>query len=517
MKRSVFRNRALPYLLVLPQIAVTVVFFFWPAFESLRLSLFRTSPFGDKTSFVGLENFRKLLTTPEYYQSIANTFVFASAVTAIGLGAGLFVAALATQKIRGLAAYRTAVLWPYGIAPPIAGIIFLFIFHPSYGVLPYWLGFVTSYEFNWLLKGWVAMALVILATAWTHVGYNIAFFLAGLLAIPTSVLEAASVDGAGAIRRFRSIIFPLLSPITFYLLVSAGGTFAAPARVAALPRVVEAPRRRAFDWGSVVVHALLLICVAVIAFPLYYAFVISTQTVQEVVARPPILRPSVHLLENYAEAWGRSHMPRLLWNSAIVAVVSALGKIAISMLSAFAIVYFNFRGKAIAFWLIFITLMLPVEVRIMSTYEVIGSLGWLNSYAGLTVPLMASATATFLFRQFYMTVPNELVEAAQLDGVGPLRFLWAFLLPLSWANIAALFVVLFIFGWNQYLWPLMITNTETMRVVVIGLQDLIPRTGTHVPEWNVMMAAAMMALLPPVAVILVMQRWFVKGLIETEK
>ena len=189
MKRSVFRNRALPYLLVLPQIAVTVVFFFWPAFESLRLSLFRTSPFGDKTSFVGLENFRKLLTTPEYYQSIANTLVFASGVTAIGLGAGLFVAALATQKVRGLAAYRTAVLWPYGIAPPIAGIIFLFIFHPSYGVLPYWLGFVTSYEFNWLLKGWVAMALVILATAWTHVGYNIAF----VLSFPLCALAACAL------------------------------------------------------------------------------------------------------------------------------------------------------------------------------------------------------------------------------------------------------------------------------------------------------------------------------------
>jgi sn-glycerol 3-phosphate transport system permease protein len=140
-------------------------------------------------------------------------------VTALGVGAGLFVAALATQKIRGLAAYRTAVLWPYGIAPPIAGIIFLFIFHPSYGVLPYWLSFVTSYEFNWLLKGWVAMALVIAATAWTHVGYNIAFFLAGLLAIPSSVLEAASVDGAGALQRFRAIVLPLLSPVTFYLVV----------------------------------------------------------------------------------------------------------------------------------------------------------------------------------------------------------------------------------------------------------------------------------------------------------
>jgi sn-glycerol 3-phosphate transport system permease protein len=298
--------------------------------------------------------------------------------------------------------------------------------------------------------------------------------------------------------------------------LSAPGTLTASARVEALPRVV-ASRPKRVGWGHVVVHLLLLGCVAVIAFPLYYAFVISTQTVQEVIARPPLLRPSGHLLENYANAWSRAAMGRLLWNSAVVAVVSALGKIAISMLSAFAIVYFNFRGKSLVFWMIFVTLMLPVEVRIMSTYEVIGDLGWLDTYSGLTIPLMASATATFLFRQFYRTIPNELAEAAQLDGVGPMRFLWSFLLPLSWANIAALFVVLFIFGWNQYLWPLMITNTEAMRVVVIGLQDLIPRTGTHVPEWNVMMAAAMMALLPPVAVILLMQRWFVKGLVETEK
>jgi len=219
MKRSVFKNRGLPYLLVLPQVVVTLVFFFWPAFESLRLSFFRTSAFGDKVVFIGLENFRKLLVSSDYYQSVVNSFIFAFGVTALGVGAGLFVAALATQSVRGLTAYRTAVLWPYGIAPPIAGIIFLFMFHPSYGVLPYWLSFVTVYEFNWLLQGWVAMALVIIATAWTHVGYNIAFFLAGLLAIPTSVLEAASVDGAGAIRRFRLIVFPLLAPITFYLVV----------------------------------------------------------------------------------------------------------------------------------------------------------------------------------------------------------------------------------------------------------------------------------------------------------
>jgi sn-glycerol 3-phosphate transport system permease protein len=292
-------------------------------------------------------------------------------------------------------------------------------------------------------------------------------------------------------------------------------TLAVP-RVATAERVAE-HRQRPFPWGALLVHGLLLACVAVIAFPLYYAFVISTQEVSEVVQKPPRLWPSTYLLENYTEAWRRSHMGRLLVNSAIVAVAVAVGKIAISMLSAFAVVYFRFRGSSFVFWMIFITLMLPIPVRILPTYEVIGNLGWLNSYAGLTIPLMASATATFLFRQFYLTVPNELAEAAQIDGAGPLRFLWSFLLPLSWANIAALFVVLFIYGWNEYFWPLLITNTEEMRTVVIGLERLIPRSGTELPTWNFIMAGAMMALLPPVAVIIVMQRWFVKGLIESEK
>jgi sn-glycerol 3-phosphate transport system permease protein len=278
----------------------------------------------------------------------------------------------------------------------------------------------------------------------------------------------------------------------------------------------ERPRRR-IDWSTILVHAALIVSVAVLAFPLYYAFVISTQAMEEVIQKPPRLLPSTHMVENYVEAWRRSGMARLLLNSAIVAIVVAVGKISISMLSAFAIVYFRFRGASLVFWSIFLTLMLPIPVRILPTYEVIGNIGWLNSYAGLTVPLMASATATFLFRQFYLTIPNELAEAAQMDGAGPLRFLWSFLLPLSWANIAALFVVLFIYGWNEYFWPLLITNTEEMRTVVIGLERLIPRSGTELPTWNYIMAGAMMALIPPVAVILFMQRWFVKGLIESEK
>jgi sn-glycerol 3-phosphate transport system permease protein len=286
---------------------------------------------------------------------------------------------------------------------------------------------------------------------------------------------------------------------------------------AASARVAVAGARRPRRRGTLGIHLLLLVAVGLIAFPLYYAFVISTQSLDEVVQRPPLLVPSTHLLENYAQAWQKSHMGRLLFNSAVMAVVIAVGKIAISMLSAFAIVYFDFRGRQVVFWMIFLTLMLPIPVRILPTYEVVGDLGWLNTYAGLTVPLMASATATFLFRQFYLTIPNELAEAAQLDGAGPVRFLWSFLLPLSWANIAALFVVLFIYGWNEYFWPLLITNTEAMRTVVIGLESLIPRSGTELPTWNLIMAGAMMALLPPVVVIIVMQRWFVKGLIESEK
>ena len=219
MKRAVFRNRWLPYLLVLPQVVVTLVFFFWPAFGSLRLALYRSSPFGDRLIFVGADNFVRLLTSPEYLQSVVNSFVFAFGVTVGGLGVSLGLAVLANQKIRGLMFYRAALLWPYGIAPAVAGIIWLFIFHPSYGILPFVLRALAGLEFNWLLRGWIAMLMIVTAAIWKQLGYNIAFFLAGLQAIPTSVLEAADVDGAGPARRFWRIVFPLLSPITFFLLV----------------------------------------------------------------------------------------------------------------------------------------------------------------------------------------------------------------------------------------------------------------------------------------------------------
>jgi len=298
-------------------------------------------------------------------------------------------------------------------------------------------------------------------------------------------------------------------------LSDGAGALDTPAGAVGLAR--EAPARRRPDWNGRVAHGILIAAVIVLAFPLYYGFVISTQSLGQVSSLPPRLWPSTSMLDNYTEAWSRAGLGRLLLNSAIVATAIAVGKIAISLLSAFAIVYFDFRGRQFVFWMIFVTLMFPVPVRIVSTFQVITVLGWVDTYWGLTVPLMASATGTFLFRQFFQTIPDSLAEAAQLDGAGPLRFLWSFLLPLSRANLAALFVILFVYGWNEYLWPLIITNRPEMRTAVIGIEALVPRSGSQLPEWNVIMAAAMMVLLPPVAIIVVMQRWFVKGLVETEK
>jgi sn-glycerol 3-phosphate transport system permease protein len=212
----------------------------------------------------------------------------------------------------------------------------------------------------------------------------------------------------------------------------------------------------------------------------------------------------------------REPVSTMLFNSFVMATVIAVGKISISIISAYAVVYFKFPFRMVAFWLIFMTLMLPVEVRIYPTYKIAADLNLLDSYAGLTLPLIASATATLFFRQFFMTIPDELIEASKLDGAGPFRFFKDTVLPLSRTNIAALFVILFIYGWNQYLWPLLITTRDDMQTIVIGIKKMIV-TADALTEWNVVMATAMLAMLPPVAVVVLMQRWFVKGLVETEK
>ena len=263
--------------------------------------------------------------------------------------------------------------------------------------------------------------------------------------------------------------------------------------------------------------------IIITAFPLWIAFVASTLTTREIARGIPVL-PGDQLLVNYMQALFESATTRIvsppvwsmMWNSFIMAMVIALGKIAISIISAYAVVFFSFPGRMLFFWMIFITLMLPVEVRIVPTYQVVADLGMLNTYAGLTVPLIASATATLLFRQFFLTIPDELVEAAKIDGAGPLRFFRDVVLPLSATNIAALFVILFIYGWNQYLWPLLITTSANMDTIVIGITKMIG-SGDAVTDWNRVMATTILAILPPMLVVILMQRWFVKGLVDTEK
>jgi sn-glycerol 3-phosphate transport system permease protein len=270
-------------------------------------------------------------------------------------------------------------------------------------------------------------------------------------------------------------------------------------------------------------HAVLMLGLALVVFPVYVAFVASSLTLQDILDAPMTLVPGRDLAANYREALaqgtaGTNGQPvaAMMLNSLVMALAIAIGKIAISLPSAYAVTFFRFPLRRLCFWAIFVTLMLPVEVRIIPTYKIAADLGLINTYPGLVLPLIASATATLLFRQFFLTIPDELVEAAKIDGAGPGRFLIHMVIPLSRTNIAALFVILFIYGWNQYLWPLLVTNSPVMTTIVIGIRQMIGN-GDAQTAWHLVMATALLALLPPIVVVLAMQRWFVKGLIEPEK
>ena len=271
--------------------------------------------------------------------------------------------------------------------------------------------------------------------------------------------------------------------------------------------------------GHWLTHLGLIIGVLFIFFPIWLAFVASTVTQPEIVRPPMPLLPGGHFIENYSKALFsgvNAPVATMMLNSLIMALGITIGKIIISLISAFAIVYFRFPGRNFFFWMIFLTLMLPVEVRIVPTYEVIASFGMLNSYSGLIFPLIASATATFLFRQFFLTVPDELTEAARVDGASPMQFFFHILLPMSRTNIAALFVILFIYGWNQYLWPLLITTDPSMNTIVMGIRQMFP-SGDDLADWPVIMATSILAMVPPVIVVISMQKLFIRGLVDSEK
>ena len=274
---------------------------------------------------------------------------------------------------------------------------------------------------------------------------------------------------------------------------------------------------------TLVSHVVLILGIVIIAFPIWVTFVAASHDMVRMTQVPLPLLPGGHFFENLSQALSsgvgnarEQSVGLMLMNSLIMAMMIAVGKIAISLLSAFAIVYFRFPFRMMFFWMIFITLMLPVEVRIIPTFEVVSNLGMLNNYWGLSIPMIASATATFMFRQVFLTIPDELLEAARIDGAGPMRFFRDILVPMSRTNIAALFVILFIYGWNQYLWPLMITTDKSMYTIVMGIKSML-EAAEEAPEWHLIMMSSLLAMLPPVLVVIFMQSLFVKGLTETEK
>jgi len=489
---------------------------------------------------------------------VATSLGFSLVVTVAGLAVALLLASLANARIRGLAVYRTLLLWPYGIAPAVAGVIWLFVFHPSFGVLPYLLSFVTDYQFNWFLKGWVALTLIVIAAVWKQFGYNLASTWpasrpspARCSRRPASTAPVPSDDSS----RSRS------PPVAGHLLpVHAQHDLRVLRDVRPHPRgdaggpgdatsiLVYRAWKDGFDGlqlgysaAQSVILMLLVIALTAVQFRYAekkghvlmdrssaitprsfssprssfsrsrstYAFVISTQSLDEVTSLPPKLAPSTHLVQNYADAWSRVGMGRLLLNSAIVALAVALGKIVISLLSAFAIVYFDFRGKRLVFWMIFVTLMLPVPVRIVSTYQVVSVLGWVDTYWGLTVPLMARPPGPSSSGS--TTGPSRFARrGGAARRRGPLRFCGRYSCRGCRRRTSRASDSLRL-GWNDYLWPLMVTNSQG---------DADGRDRDRLLDSADLAAAGMErrdgrrddGLLPPVRL---QRRWFVKGLIET--
>ncbi len=273
--------------------------------------------------------------------------------------------------------------------------------------------------------------------------------------------------------------------------------------------------------STAISHFVLLAGVAIVLFPIWITIVAASHDVARLLEVPLPLGLGDQFFENLKQVVGKgvegsTPIGIMLFNSLVMALMIAFGKISISLLSAYAIVYFDFRFRMLFFWMIFITLMLPVEVRILPTYEVVAKLGMLDTYWGLTIPLIASATATFMFRQTFLSVPDELLEAARIDGAGPMQFFWDILLPVSRTSIAAMFVILFIYGWNQYLWPLLVTTDKNMMTIVMSIKNMMEAL-EETPKWHHIMMTALLAMIPPVLVVIGMQKLFVKGLTETEK
>ncbi|MCD6071546.1 MAG: glycerol-3-phosphate transporter permease [Microvirga sp.] len=436
-KRAHISGWTLPLLLILPQMAITVIFFYWPASQAIWQSFLREDAFGLASEFVGFENYVSLFEQSEYYRAMVTTAIFSSLVAFFSLACALLLATQADKNIRGGHAFKTFLIWPYAVAPAIAGVLWLFMFHPTLGTLSKPIKAI-GIDWNPMLNANHAMTLLVLSATWKQISYNFLFFLAGLQAIPKSVIEDRCRDGR---RPRRADHDPGLQGLcgrpsrrrSRRLGRSVGDSddhrdraHRHPVPLCRAQGAVLMVENRPF--AQFMAYLTLALGVVIVAFPVYLAVMASTFDTATIINGNMPLVPGDQADENYTRTllYGGMHARQpvsiMMFNSMIMAMGIAIGKILISILSAYAVVYFKFPFRKTAFWIIFITLMLPVEVRIYPTYKIVADLGLLDTYTGLIMPLIASATGTLLFRQFFMTIPDELLEASKIDGAGAFRF-----------------------------------------------------------------------------------------------
>ena len=556
-------HRVYAWLFIAPQIFITLVFFVWPAFNALVHSFFFTDAFGMQQHFAGFTNFFDLFRDNSYIKAIWVTLIIAISVTFLTMSFGLIMANLVNNRTRSQEIYKTLLIWPYAIAPAIAAILWRFLCHPTLGWMTYCLNHL-GIHFDYINNKNQALLVIIITASWQQFSYNFLFYCAALKAVPQTLIDAAIIDGASPRQRFWQIIIPIVSPTTFFLILmnlvygffdtfgiiqvlthggpgnstknliykvyedgfegmDLGSSSAQSVLLMIIVVLISLVQfkfleKKVHYMNRIVSHGILILFILFMFLPIYLALVAASGDGSAIMQSRMPLVPSSSFFSNMhtvlskgLAVTGGEPIISMLWNSLVMALVIALGKIVLALGSAFALVYFDFPFKKWCFALIFATLMLPVEVRIVPTFQVVASFGLLNSFSGLTLPLLASATGTFLFRQFFKTIPKELVDAAKLDGAGPIRFFWDMVIPLSRTQISALFVILFVYGWNQYLWPLVITTDPQMATIVMGIHYLAG-VADQVPEWHYIMTVALIALLPPCLVVILTQRWFEKGL-----
>jgi len=535
-------------LLVGPNLALFAIFTYWPLIYNGYLSFVKWDMLAPVKIWVGLDNYRFLFTQPEFRLILLNTLVFTIASVVLTGSIGLAMALLLNQGLRGRNTVRSIVFSPVMLSGAAIGIVWIYIFDPRYGLLDMLLGFVGLNSPNWLLDTAWAMPAVIIVHVWKTVGYAVVIYIAGLQAIPRELYEAVVVDGGGAWARFLHVTLPGLSPVIFFLILTtvlasceegserefeqqilSGAAWrqynSEPTMTTSSPEVFQKATQdfqrsaaTSAAWvghrhgllGRIAAYTGLVLCVLLIGLPVYWMISGAFKTPQEVYAIPPTWIPLQPTLANFSKAWNSAPFERYYLNSFIVTIFGSGFEVFFAVTSAYAFAFLRFPGKPFIFLLLLAALMVPAQVTILPNYLTVARFGWINTYQGIIIPGASVAYGTFLLRQYYRTLPREIMDAAHVDGASHLRILWSVVAPLSKPAIVSFALLSIVAKWNEFLWPLIVTNTKDMRVLPIGIYWLMVEEGTI--DWGVVMAGTLFVVLPVLFVFLYAQRYIVDGI-----